>query len=125
MKKDKRIYNYVEYLLEQYHNADTVESRRKYLIAEAKNANSPTEQAAVSIVSDAYLCNVHICNSTIQHVLSRLDSADYQLIKLIYFDRSHTVTGAGMVVGMSKSVAYKHRNAIIRSIAIQLGYICP
>ena len=124
MKKlEKRVQNFAEYLLEDYYNWEIVESRRKYLIAEARQFSNPTERAVISIATDAFLCRVNLTNAVIESVLKKLDDTDRKLICLLYFRKSHTVSGAGTEVGLSKSVAYEHRNAVIRAIALGLGYI--
>lgn len=120
---DRRIKNFVELQLEKSRDSRLIEARRKYLISQAKGSEDPVATAALMIVNDAYLCNADLTSWAIKSVLDALDPIDQRLIDLLYFKRSHTVTGAGLEVGLSKTQAYQHRNAIITQIARKLGYI--
>ena len=119
---DRRIIAFVEYQLENYHRSTEIEEQRRHLIALTKATPNPVDAAALAIVNDTFLSYTDISRRTIAYVLNCLDPIDTQLINLLYFKRSHTVTGAGMEVGLSKTQAYRHRNAIIYRLAVELGY---
>lgn len=123
MGLDRRITSFVEYQLENFNNRAEIEKQRKKLIEFSHASAKPAETAAVSIVSDLYLQYSDITHGVIDYVLSRLDQIDKTLIRLLYFDKSHTVAGAGAVIGLSPAQAYRHRNVIIKQIAEKLGYI--
>lgn len=67
-----------------------------------------------------YISNV-IC--VIDDVLEKSSKEKGEMIKLIYFDKTHTVIGAGMCVGFGRTLAFESRLDVLVDIAKGIGCI--
>lgn len=56
-----------------------------------------------------------------ERALLGADPVELRLVELVYWQRSHTMEGAGGVVGLSKSAAHRRINKIIKNIAREMG----
>ena len=56
-------------------------------------------------------------------VLSMLDPVDIELIRLLFWEKSKTATGAGMELYLQKSSVYQRLNKILGCLAAELGYL--
>ena len=130
-----RIKGMVEWQLEHYHEdrrqlekskADLIPSPVAKLSA-AGGGSSATNRGTENVVMDI-ITNQHIkhlensCNA-IHKVIETLAPEDIKLVELVYWRREYTVEGAGKIVGLSKSSAYRHVNDILTDIAQELGYV--
>lgn len=86
-------------------------------------AASTTETAALRLVTNAYLINLERTINAIDRVLQTSEKIDIDLITLVYWKRSHTVQGAGLALGLSKSAAYNHIDALLYRVALELGIV--
>ena len=59
----------------------------------------------------------------IRYVVDRLDMTDLQLVELVYFKGTHTVEGAAIIVGLSRTAAFNHINKVLTAVALELGLI--
>lgn len=89
----------------------------------SSGASRTTEDVAVRLASAQYIRHLEETVRAIDKITGRLPDEDHSLIEMVYWRRSHTVTGAGLQVGLSKSAAYQHINAILLAIAQELGYV--
>ena len=107
-----RVRGFIEWELEHYH-----EERRQHTSWQAARGNLPPT------VTTPYMeQTIRVCDA-IRRVLDHHDGIDRQLVRILYWDRSHNVTGAGLEVGLSKSQAYNRVNRILKEIAQELGYV--
>lgn len=83
----------------------------------------PNEQLVIKMVTDRYIVEMTRTVEGIKKVLVRASEDDMNLIDLVYWKQTYTVEGAGMVLNMSKSTAYRRINNILTAIAIELGYV--
>lgn len=130
-----RIKGMVEWQLEHYYDdIRLLEEYKRDLIPSATpaysvessgghNANRSTENIAERILTNPYIIQAERSCKAISRVIENLTDIDKQLVSLIYWRRSHTVIGAGLAVGFSKSTTYRHINAILLSIAREIGYV--
>lgn len=58
----------------------------------------------------------------IDTVLSSASEEELALISMVYWKRTHTITGAGMELNLGRSTAYRYQERIIKAIAKELGY---
>lgn len=112
--------------LEQY-KADLIPSPTpSYSLTGGGGGNSesrPSEQLVLKMVTDRYIVETTRIVEAIKLVLSRSSEDDIQLIDLVYWKQTYTVEGAGMILNMSKSTAYRRVNNILTAIAVELGYV--
>lgn len=59
----------------------------------------------------------------ISKVLGEATVEELELVRLVYWQRTHTITGAGMALNLGRSTAYRYQDRLIRAIARELGYI--
>ena len=131
-----KIRGFVEWQLEHYfEDKRSIESFRDSLIpsgtaqyggidgGHSGSVSNPTERAGIKLVTDPYLLRMERSCKAIENALKRCDSVDMRLIKLIYWERSYTVTGAGMEIGLAKTSAYYRVNKILCRIAKEMGFI--
>lgn len=85
-------------------------------------AQRTTENVAIRIESDAMVQELERSIAAVDRVLSKADRIDVRLIDLVYRKKKYSVTGAGMVVGLSTSAAYARINAVLSALAVELGY---
>ena len=134
-KLDTRVRGYVEYHLENY-------ERRKKELSEyraalmpsmtpgyssacgsGKGKSRPTEKLGVRLAEDPYILEQLRIIDAIERVLSMLSPEDRQLIELVYFRKSHNITGAAMAVYMGKTMAYERVGLILWALARELGLV--
>lgn len=89
----------------------------------ASGASRKTENVTVRIATSPYITQVERDCQAIERVYNTLDSIDKRLIDLIYWRRSHTITGAAQLLNLGNATAYRHLNKILGNIAVELGYI--
>lgn len=131
-----RVRDFVAWQLEHYsQNKRQLEQIKKDLIPSATPnygsaggghsnvANRTTEDVVIQICSPVYVQQLERTIKAIEYVLDKLDSTDEQLITLVYFQGSYTVSGAAQIVNLSQSTAYEHINKILTAIALELGLI--
>lgn len=127
---------YVEWQLAHYHESrreleqyklDLIPSATpKYSLEPGSGGNSesrPLEDLTLRMASDRYIVETARNISAIEHVLNRLNSTDKKLIDLVYWKGQYTTTGAGLVVGYSKTTAYSHANEVLIAIAKEMGIL--
>lgn len=134
-KLDARVRAYVEYQIEHYkeHKRNLAEYRDAIMPSSTPNYSGaggggsgearPTEKLGIKLATDEYINEQLRILNAIEKVLASLSKEDRRMIDLIYWRRSHTVTGAAMVLHMSGVTAYRHVNAILRAVAAELGFI--
>lgn len=83
----------------------------------------PTEKLAVKMTTDAYIMEMEKTVKAFDKVLNRLNSCDRKLIKLVYWDQSHTKEGAALACHLSKTAVYDRINSILEKLAVEMGYI--
>ena len=131
---DSRVRSYVKMQLESYQeNRKNLQAYRAALMPSStpsygstgggSGESRPTEALGIKLAADPYIAEQLRVLEIIEKVLRRHCRADQRLIELVYFKGTHTVTGAGMVVHMSRDTAYRHVNSVIDEIARGLGYI--
>lgn len=86
-------------------------------------AHRSTEDIVERISSSAYIRNLEQTVKAIDYVISRLDSTDLDLVKLVYFRGEYTVEGAAQIVNLSRRAAYNHINSVLVAIAMELGLV--
>lgn len=134
-KLEPRVRAYVEYQLEHYkeHKRKLSEYRDAIMPSSTPNYSGaggggsgesrPTEKLGIKLATDEYINEQLRILAAIEKILASLSKEDKRMIDLIYWRRSHTVTGAAMVLHMSNVTAYRHVNAILRAIAAELGFV--
>lgn len=67
----------------------------------------------------------HVSRSVtaIDNVLADATAEELELVRLVYWQRTHTITGAGLALNLGRSTAYRYQDRLIRAIARELGYI--
>ena len=88
----------------------------------SSSASRSTEDIAFRIMSEPTIRQLESSVQAIEKVLASADPLDVRLISLVFWEKRFTVTGAGMQIGYSKSLAYERVNAIIAAIAVEMGY---
>lgn len=86
-------------------------------------AERKTESTALRIASTPYIQQTERSCKAIENVLNSVDAIDKKLIRLVYWQQTHTVEGAAQVLHMSQASAYRHINGILCAIALEMGYI--
>ena len=86
-------------------------------------AHRSTEDIVERISSSAYIRNLEQTVKAIDYVISRLDSTDLDLVKLVYFRGEYTVEGAAQIVNLSRRAAYNHINSVLVAVAMELGLV--
>ena len=82
-----------------------------------------TEEQAFKILSSPYLMQMeHDCKA-IDRAMQRFDQTDMKLIELVYWRQEYSIEGAGQLIGLSKSSAYRHVNAILTAVAVEMGLV--
>lgn len=130
-----RIKEMVEWQLEHYHEdrrqlekskADLIPSPVAKLSAEGGGSsatNRGTENVVMDIITNQHIKHLENSCNAIHRVVEGLAPEDIKLVELVYWRREYTVEGAGQIVGLSKSSAYRHVNDILTDIAQELGYV--
>ena len=131
-----KIKGYVEWQLEHYHeDKKQLEEFRSDMIPNATPSyslaggvqggkiSSTTENAAIRLATNPYILTTERSVNAIEKMLEYCDDTDKKLISLVYWKRSHTVEGAGMVVFLSRRQAYRRINKIQCILALELGLV--
>lgn len=131
-----KIRGYVEWQLEHYQDdKKQLEQYKNDLIPSATagysltggiqsgSVSNPTEKTSIKLITNSYIQATERSILAIERTLERCDKNDIKLIQLIYWTRSHTPEGAGMVVGLSRQGTYNRINKILTAIALELGII--
>ena len=99
---DHRLRNYIEFLLENY-------PRLCVELELCRDVDSERRH------------RLEVVCSAIRDGISLLPPEDVKLLRIVYIAKSHSVEGAGLIVHLSKSEAYRRINAIIDDIAERIG----
>ena len=130
-----RVRDFVAWQLEHYQiNRAQLESIKRDLIpsptptcggSEGRSieAHRTTEDITIQISSSAYVRQLEQTVAAIRYVVDRLDMTDLQLVELVYFKGTHTVEGAAIIVGLSRTAAFSHINKVLTAVALELGLI--
>lgn len=130
-----QIKSYIEWRLEHYHEdrRQLAEARLELMpsntpkyssdISGAGGNGRPSEVVAMKIVDDRYINETQRNIDAIEHVLDRLEPIDRSLVDLVYWKGTHTKEGAALALNMSRRTGYRHINAILQAIALELGLI--
>ena len=130
-----RVRDFVAWQLEHYrdnkmqleeHKRDMIPSpTAKYggTTGHGNEAHRSTEDIVERISSSAYIRNLEQTVKAIDYVISRLDSTDLDLVKLVYFRGEYTVEGAAQIVNLSRRAAYNHINGVLVAVAMELGLV--
>ena len=130
-----RVRDFVAWQLEHYQtNRAQLESIKRDLIpsptptnggSEGRSieAHRTTEDITIQISSSAYVRQLEQTVAAIRYVVDRLDMTDLQLVELVYFKGTHTVEGAAIIVGLSRTAAFNHINKVLTAVALELGLI--
>jgi RinA family phage transcriptional activator len=129
-----KVNGFVEWQLEHYHeDKSQLEQYKNDMIPSATASYSltggtysgspgnPTERIGIKIATSPYILMTERSVKAIDVALKKCDETDKQLIELIYWKRSYTVTGAGHVIGLSQTGTYGRVNKILRLIALEMG----
>ena len=81
----------------------------------------PAEAFGIRLADARYLREKERTLYAVERVLKQISDLDRRLVKLVYIKRTHTVSGAAMMLNMSKTMAYDHLNAVFWAIAMELG----
>lgn len=123
----------VKYRLEHYHvnkrelvNClnDIMHSNTAQLTHERKarsGVSRTVENNALTLADSAYLREIEKSVNAIEYVLARLTDEDRKLVEMVYWRATHTLTGAGLELNMSQRTAYRHADAILTALAIEMG----
>lgn len=132
---EPRIKSFVEWQLEHFkEDAAQIERLKRDKIPSATAGYSltggisggvhrNTEDIVITVDSNQYIRAIEHSTKAIEKVLGKCNQIDISLIDLVYWKRTHTVEGAGIKVGLSKSATYRHINNILGAIAQELGYV--
>ena len=130
-----RVRDFVAWQLEHYQtNRAQLESIKRDLIpsptptyggseGHSNEAYRTTEDITIQISSSAYVRQLEQTVTAIRYVVDRLDMTDLQLVELVYFKGTHTVEGAAIIVGLSRTAAFNHINKVLTAVALELGLI--
>lgn len=129
-----KIRGMIEWNLEHYHeDKKQLEQLKKDLVPSytAKYDKAPviagpsdtTADTAIKIISTPYIASLERTIKAIDRVLSKCDDIDLELIDLVYWKHTHTITGAALKVNLSKTPAYYRINKILYAIAVELGLV--
>ena len=130
-----RIRDFVAWQLEHYRdNKMQLEEYKRDMIpsptptyggtgGHGNEAHRSTEDVVERISSSAYIRNLEQTVKAIDYVISRLDSTDLDLVKLVYFRGEYTVEGAAQIVNLSRRAAYNHINSVLVAVAMELGLV--
>lgn len=79
------------------------------------------ESMATGAGNDRYVLRKAETVADIDRVIRKLPPTERKLIRLVYWDKSHTVTGAAAALNMAAATAYRRINEILREIACEMG----
>ncbi len=123
----------IKYRLEHYHLhrqelastfSDLLPSNTAQLTHERKahsNVSRNVEDIAVSIAENTYLREIEKSVNAIEYVVTRLSDEDKKIIELVYWRKTHTLTGAGTALNMSRRTVYRHADGILTALAKEMG----
>ncbi len=131
---NSQIRGYIEWQLEHYHeDKRQLEEHKRDMMPQVTpnyspqtggtGISNPTESAAIRMLTSQYIGSLERSTAAITRVLAGLDDTDKQMVDLVYWKRSHTVVGAGMRVGYSRTQSYKRINNILYLVALELGVV--
>lgn len=107
---------------------DALPSNTAQLTHERKARNGVgrgVENNSISLAENAYLREIEKSVNAIEYVVGRLTDENRKLVEMVYFRATHTITGAGIELNMSQRTAYRHADAILTALAMELGLIPP
>lgn len=129
-----KIKGYIEWQLEHYHeDKRQMEQYRMDMMPNGTaqyghtcgRSSTPGDQTAATVerlMTNQYLQTTERTIAAIDRTLARCDDTTRKLIDLVYWRRTHTVTGAGLKVGLSKSGAYNRIYSVLCEVADEMGY---
>lgn len=132
-----KIKGYVEWQLEHYHEdkRQMEEYKRDMMpsgIAKygdtgggSSGPGNPTAATVERMATNPYIFTTERNVGAVERALTACDEETRRLIDLIYWRRTHTVTGAGYKIGMSPATAYRKVNHILCYLSIEMGLVNP
>lgn len=87
----------------------------------ASGESRPTENIMLKLISDQCMMRKAQTVDAIGKVLGKASAEDLRLINLVYWQNSHTITGAAMTLHMAPATAYRRVNSILCAIAFEMG----
>ena len=125
---------YVEWKLRAYHEdkrilkeytEDTIPSPTPNYSATGGGRSSgesrPTENIMLKLISDQCMMRKAQTVQAIEAALGKASAEDLRLINLVYWQNSHTITGAALVLHIAPATAYRRINSVLCAIAFELG----
>ncbi len=133
-KLNRKVKSYILYEIEMYHeNKKQLEAYRRDIIEASpqppdgqprgNGLSNPVESKAIKIDSSAYIRRTEQTVRAIERAFERVDHNHYRVIDMMYWRRTHTAIGAGMVLKASKSTVYNWIDDVVMLVAKELGYI--
>lgn len=87
------------------------------------NASRQTEEVAMRIAQDPYVRQMEDSIAAVERLLKRMTADEKKFTEMVFFKKSHTIIGAGEVIGYSSHPAYAMANRIIGKMAEEKGLI--
>lgn len=75
------------------------------------------------LMSSAYILKTEQMINVIESVINSLDKNRYKAIELLYFKKTHTVTGVSLEVYVHTATVYRWIDDVVYLIAKELGYV--
>ena len=133
-KLNRKVKSYILYEIEMYHENKKQLAEYKQDIIEASplpadgqprgsGLSNPVESKAIRIESSAYIRRTEQTVRAIERAFERVDHNHYRVIDMMYWRRTHTASGVGMVLKASKSTVYNWIDDVVMLVAKELGYI--
>lgn len=135
MKMPYKIKAYVEWQLRHYpedkrqlerYKTDMIPSATVQYDKDPVNTgkvSNPTETIGIAMATNPYILSLERSIRAIEYVLRHTDDINTKLIELVYWRRTHTVSGAAEIVCLSQRAAYKRISKVLHAIAAELGLI--
>ena len=133
-KLERRVRDYILYAIENYHEnkrqleeyqRDVIESKDYTISGQPRGTDTTdsTQAKAIKLQSSPWLIQTERTTRAIEKALSTVEESHRTAIKLMFWDKTHTACGAGMVVGASERTVYRWVKCIVLAIAKDLGYL--
>lgn len=129
-----KIKGYVEWQLEHYHEdkRQMEEYKRDMMPPGIANYSGmwggsepgdPTATTVERIVTSPYIITTERNVKAVDRALMACDDETKRIIDLVYWRRTHTVTGAANCINLGKTAAYDRINSAICHIALEMGLV--
>ncbi|SBV94258.1 hypothetical protein KL86CLO1_10489 [uncultured Eubacteriales bacterium] len=131
-----KIKGYVEWQLEHYHEDKRQMEEYKRDMVPSGTANysgmwggsepgNPTAATVERIVTNPYIITTERNVKAVDRALMACDDETKRIVDLVYWRRTHTVTGAGYKIGMSPATAYRKVNRVLCLLSLEMGLVNP